>query len=49
MWTGHYYFDEMRTWFNISFLLSRNSTFRNKPPKISVITEAAAAVQKKGT
>jgi hypothetical protein len=26
-------FDEMRTWFKISFLRSQNSTFRNKPPK----------------
>jgi hypothetical protein len=26
-------FDEMRTWFKISFLRSRNSTFRNKTPK----------------
>jgi hypothetical protein len=25
--------DEMRNWFKISFSRSRNSTFRNKPPK----------------
>jgi hypothetical protein len=31
--TGLIIFDEMRTWFKISFLRSQNSTFRNKPPK----------------
>jgi hypothetical protein len=41
--TGLIIFDEMRTWFKISFLRSRNSTFTKQTAKIT-----EAAVQKKG-